>query len=250
MIDIVRLAIHNPCMANRPDELLQRALAEDDPEAALRAVTALRARLTALEDDHVRNAVRAGISWADIARALGISRQAAHKRFAARSRADEPPRIKGTTHTTEQARRTVLIATEEAAALGHPSAGSEHLLLALLRDDTGPVVAALEELGVSRGAVRREVRALYGDAEAELDSRHGRAPISARGHRALESAIREASESGAPEVAVEHVLLGTLRDAEGGAVRVLEALGLTAGAVEAGLRAALDEPQPPPARLR
>jgi DNA-directed RNA polymerase specialized sigma24 family protein len=54
----------------------------DDPEAALAAVLALRKLADNLERRAVRAALADGWSWADIAEALGVTRQAAHKRLA------------------------------------------------------------------------------------------------------------------------------------------------------------------------
>ena len=53
----------------------------DDPEDALAAVIALRLHADRLERRAVRQALSAGWSWADIADALGVTRQAAHKRL-------------------------------------------------------------------------------------------------------------------------------------------------------------------------
>ena len=53
----------------------------DDPEAALAAVVALRRMADKLERVAVANAIRQGWSWAQIADALGVSKQAAHKRL-------------------------------------------------------------------------------------------------------------------------------------------------------------------------
>ena len=53
----------------------------DDPEQAFAAVVALRRLADTLEQKAVRAALRKGWSWADIAQALGISKQAAHKRL-------------------------------------------------------------------------------------------------------------------------------------------------------------------------
>lgn len=54
----------------------------DDPEAALAAVVALRRLADNLERAAVANAIRRGWTWAQVADALGVSRQAAHKRLA------------------------------------------------------------------------------------------------------------------------------------------------------------------------
>jgi hypothetical protein len=215
-------------VANRSEDLARRASRLDDPEAGLRALTALRVRLNAVEEEHVRNAVRAGMSWGQIGRSLGISRQAAHKRFASRCRPD-PSVSAATIAATAQARRAVRIAAEEAASMGHASAGPEHLLLALLRDDQGPAVHALEKLGVHYSSLRREVRALYGETEPNgaPEPTARKAPISARARETLERAVRLAAASEDREVGVEHVLFAVMRDSGGGAVRALAALGVT-----------------------
>jgi hypothetical protein len=55
-----------------------------DPEAALAAVVALRRLADRLELAAVDVAIEQGWSWSDVADALGVTRQAAHKRFAPR----------------------------------------------------------------------------------------------------------------------------------------------------------------------
>jgi len=56
----------------------------DDPEEALAAVVALRAMAERLEKQAVDQAIADGWTWAQIAEALGVTRQAVHKRHAAR----------------------------------------------------------------------------------------------------------------------------------------------------------------------
>lgn len=59
----------------------------DDPADALAAVGALRRVADRLEDVAVERAVAAGWSWAEVAEALGVTRQAAHKKHARRLQA-------------------------------------------------------------------------------------------------------------------------------------------------------------------
>jgi DNA-binding NarL/FixJ family response regulator len=56
----------------------------DDPETALAAVVALRRLAERLERAAVAEAIRQGWTWAQIAEALGVTRQAVHKRHASR----------------------------------------------------------------------------------------------------------------------------------------------------------------------
>lgn len=55
-----------------------------DPRAGLRAVASLRALADALELRQVEAALRAGLRWQDVADALGVTRQAVHKKYARR----------------------------------------------------------------------------------------------------------------------------------------------------------------------
>jgi DNA-directed RNA polymerase specialized sigma24 family protein len=57
------------------------ALAGDDPREGLRAVRSLRALADRLELLHVTHARERGWSWQEIAEALGVTRQAVHKRY-------------------------------------------------------------------------------------------------------------------------------------------------------------------------
>ena len=59
---------------------IQTAASSSDPEVGLRAVLALRRLADQLEEQHVAIARRRGWSWEQIGDALGISRQAAHKK--------------------------------------------------------------------------------------------------------------------------------------------------------------------------
>jgi hypothetical protein len=54
------------------------------PADALAAVAALRRLADRLEDSAVESAMRAGWSWPQVAEALGVSRQAVHKKHARR----------------------------------------------------------------------------------------------------------------------------------------------------------------------
>lgn len=54
----------------------------EDPEAALNAAVALRNLSEGLEAEAVQAAIDQGWSWAQVAQALGVSRQAAHKKHA------------------------------------------------------------------------------------------------------------------------------------------------------------------------
>jgi hypothetical protein len=108
--------------AHRAAGLLERAITTPEPTAALRALTALRAELDALERQQVARALRQGRTFAAIAQPLGISRQAAHRRYRD---------LNATPAVPAEARAALVRAREEAARHGSYSIDSQHLLLAL-----------------------------------------------------------------------------------------------------------------------
>ncbi|GAA1322088.1 hypothetical protein ACFSWE_01475 [Leucobacter albus] len=65
-------------------EASQDAVNATDPRVGLRAVVSLRSLADALEMRHVEAALASGMSWQTIADALGVSRQAVHKKYAKR----------------------------------------------------------------------------------------------------------------------------------------------------------------------
>jgi ATP-dependent Clp protease ATP-binding subunit ClpA len=70
---------------------------------------------------------------------------------------------------TEAARTSVIQAQTEARDLGHPFVGTEHLLLALINDDTGPIAAALRDSGAEPGGIRRAIITRIGSSPASTE---------------------------------------------------------------------------------
>ena len=117
--------------------LLERALTAPTPTASLRAITALREQLDSLERAQVARALGEGQTFTSIARPLGISRQAAHRRY--RDLAEAPGRRPA---LSPEAREALVRAREEATRYGSHSIDGEHLLLALA--DTGALELDVE----------------------------------------------------------------------------------------------------------
>src|SRR5262245_30869963 len=92
---------------------------------------------------------RNGHSWTEISTALGVSKQAAHKRFTFPA-----PTLE---RFTPRARGAVDAATKAARSLGHDFVGTEHLLLGLFAEPQGLAALALAEAGVDRAAVEANV---------------------------------------------------------------------------------------------
>jgi Clp amino terminal domain, pathogenicity island component len=231
-------------------DLTQRAARPESPIDGLRAVSELRSGLERLEADYVEEAVTSGLPWSRVAEALGVSRQAAHKRHARRLK-HEPTEATNGQHARTPvmmlgagARRVVRFAREECESLGHPGIGSEHLLLGILRCPQGLATRALEELGVSLTVARSHVERLGGDADRAGSSDNADADTllpTARG--VLEQSLGEAVRRGSDRLEVEYLLRGLLKE-KGAAVNVLEQLGLSAMAVERRLSQLITSQRP------
>ena len=206
-------------MSLRRDEhpicrLAEEAAGADDPEEALQALRSLRDELEELERSRVKDALGSGSSFGAVARAMNISRQAAHRRY--RDLVPAPvPRLALSSH----ARRAVQLAREEAQAMDAPALAGEHLLLGVLRSG-GPTARALEAEGVTADAAR----ACLVPGEDDVS-----------GRALLARAAGIAAARDATEVEADHLVLAALSDPHGGATRAITALGVTPAAVRGRL---------------
>jgi ATP-dependent Clp protease ATP-binding subunit ClpA len=123
---------------------------------------------------------------------------------------------------TEQSRRVVVLAQEEARMLGHNHIGSEHLLLGLLHEQGGTAADVLASAGITVEAARAQVEAL---AVPRDKSPTGHIPFTKRAKKILELSLREALEQRKSYIGTEHILLALLRDSDGMGAQVLERLG-------------------------
>ena len=112
---------------------LERTLTAPDPLRSLRALGALRAELDTFERDQVRRALESGASFAAVARALGITRQAAHRRYRHLLDAGTPPRLVA----SAEALAVLQCARLQAARTGAPTVGPEHVVRAVTGPRTG-----------------------------------------------------------------------------------------------------------------
>lgn len=176
-----------------------------------------------LLDHFVQEARRAGCSWAQIAEALGVTRQAAQQRFAERWLGRMRGRRKAAPCYTDRARRVAELAQEEARRFDHNYVGTEHVLLGILRQPAGVGAKVLHELGVSGDQVRQEVEARIGRGDPA--SVRLPIPFTPRAKKALDLAVREAEGLEHNYVGTEHLLLGLVNIPEGVAAQILEGVG-------------------------
>jgi ATP-dependent Clp protease ATP-binding subunit ClpC len=123
---------------------------------------------------------------------------------------------------TDRARRVVVLAQEEARMLNHNYIGTEHILLGLIHEGEGVAAKALESLGISLDAVRRQVEEIIGQGQ---QAPSGHIPFTPRAKKVLELSLREALQLGHDYIGTEHILLGLIREGEGVAAQVLVRLG-------------------------
>jgi hypothetical protein len=214
-----------------------------DPLGALTAVSELRSELDRVERDQVALALDAGWSWAAIAGALGVSRQAAHKKHRDKQTTAGPARPKslrsGRILVTSEARAAVRNAREEAVRCGQQQVGTEHLLLGILGCEYSVAVRALDNLGITLEAARQAAMPTLTQPPTNGDEHaNGDGPISPVARLALEQSLREATRRGDGYLGVEHLLLSLIRDDKGGATRTLDALGAGASQVRDALESA------------
>lgn len=121
---------------------------------------------------------------------------------------------------TDQARRAVVMAQEEARQLQHNYIGTEHLLLGLISGDPdGFPARLLQGIGLPLDEARREVVAIVGRGTGAMPSGH--IPFTPRAKKTLELALREALQLHDGHIRAEHILLGVIREGEGVGAQVM-----------------------------
>lgn len=187
----------------------------------------------------VDQARRSGASWSEIGKSMGVTRQAAQKRFV--QKAGEPRKLdpgKGFSQFTARARNVVMASQNEARAAGNPEISPEHLVLGLLAEPDAIGTRAITSQGVAPEAVREAVAAVLPAAAEQVPDL---IPYDAQARKALELTFREALRLGHNYVGTEHLLLALLR-LEGGN-GVLAGLGIDRKSAEAFIASALADIQ-------
>ncbi|WP_306324241.1 MULTISPECIES: Clp protease N-terminal domain-containing protein [unclassified Streptomyces] len=180
----------------------------------------------------VDQARHSGASWTDIGSCMGVTRQAARKRFVGKSEAKRSNAFEG---FSRPARSAIVVGMNEAKAAGNAEIVPAHVLLGLLSTE-GSAAGALRAQGIDLDQARDAAVAALpprSDADPVL------IPYDARAKKALELAPRVAFRLDQDSVSTGHVLLGLLE--EGGGDGVLASLSLDTAAVERFVAEAADE---------
>jgi hypothetical protein len=180
----------------------------------------------------VDQARRSGASWTAIGASMGVTKQAAQKRFVPKDL--DLDASQGFARFTLRAKSAVAAAQNEARAAGNDQITPDHLVLGLLAEPDGLAAKAIVAQGVSLEAVRQAVTATLPPAASEVPAL---IPFDQRARKALELTFREALRMGHNYVGTEHILLALLEleDSSG----VLTGLGLDRAAAERNITAAL-----------
>jgi hypothetical protein len=188
----------------------------------------------------VDQARRSGASWTEIGRSMGVTKQAAQKRFVAKGETPDLDASQGFSRFTDRARKVVVTAQEEARARSNSQITVAHLLLGLAADPTALGARTIVTRGVSLDAVRQTAIATL---PAAADSVPALVPFDAHAKKGLELTFREALRLNHNHVGTEHLLLALLELEDG--TGVLAGLGVDKDGAEAAITAALAEPPQP-----
>jgi hypothetical protein len=218
----------------RLDDLIEgiRRARPGDPASQLGEAVVVAEHLGELADHLVGHFVdqarRSGLSWTEIGRSMGVTKQAAQKRFVPR---DEHPMAQSFARFTPLARGAVVASQEQARRARHEVIAPAHLLLGLLDEEQGLAWRALAACGQTADAVRAAAAtALPSASEGELPAL---IPFAAAAKKALELTFRHALRLGDTSVGTHHILLALLELEDGDGP--LTGLGLDVAGVERAL---------------
>ncbi|MBO0878567.1 MAG: ATP-dependent Clp protease ATP-binding subunit [Pseudonocardia sp.] len=181
----------------------------------------------------VDQARRSGASWTEIGTSMGVSKQAAQKRFVPKGSINLDP-DQGFGRFTPRARNVVVAAQNEAHAANNAEIRPEHLVLGLLAEPEAIAARVIVTLGVALDGVRRAATATLPPAGGEVPEL---IPFDGAARKALELTFREALRLGHNYIGTEHMLLALLELEDGAGV--LTGLGIDKARAEAEIAAIL-----------
>ncbi len=123
----------------------------------------------------------------------------------------------------DMGRKIIILAREEAERHQNDYLGTEHLVLAILRESDGIALMIIKKMGLSSEQIRLEIeRNLPGGGTTMT---FGEIPFSPRVKKVIEYGVEEARLLGHNHIGSEHLLLGLLREEEGIGGKILRSLG-------------------------
>ncbi len=134
---------------------------------------------------------------------------------------------------TEEAKKVLTLAQEEAERGYHSYIGTEHVLLGVMRNGDGPGARALASLNVQLEVVRDVIESVLGRNERVVLQQV--IPTS-RVKKVIEFAFEESRRQGHGYVDSGHLLIALMLEGDGIAAHVLQDLGVTTNRVQEALR--------------
>jgi hypothetical protein len=183
----------------------------------------------------VDQARRSGASWTDIGASMGVTKQAAQKRFVPKGPGDPAAMdpSAGFAKFTARARQVVVVSQEAARTSGHPQIAVGHLVLGLLSQPEGLGARAITAQGIELDAVRSAAEAAIAEQPADPDNLPALIPFGPEAKKVLELTFREALRLGHNYVGTEHALLALLEQENGSGI--LSDAGVDKAVAEADL---------------
>jgi|SRR5271165_3573209 len=211
----------------------------DQLVSAAAAVAQLEETTDALLGHFVDRCRRDGQSWSQISAALGVTKQAVHKRFASAIAAHVAAATATWTFErfTDRARRVVAASEQAALDFGANSVGTEHLLLGLFAEPEGIAGRVLAAMDVGEEFVLAAISPSASSAEPTRTASKNAQTFSDDTRRALGDSLAVALELRHNYVGTEHILLGLYQNEDSAAAKILA----SAGALEASARAHVSE---------
>ncbi|CAM3124034.1 Clp protease N-terminal domain-containing protein [Stackebrandtia soli] len=183
----------------------------------------------------VDQARRAGASWTDIGQYMGVTKQAAQKRFVSKKGTEENP-LEATGRFTGRAKIVMEKAAIAARNRGNTETTDVHILVGLLQERESLAIVAMESLNADVDAIAAAAtEALPPGGEPRST------PIptmDARATRVFERTIEEAVNMGHNYVGTEHILLALLED-KGEPATILSRHGVTKPAIRKPIQSML-----------
>lgn len=126
---------------------------------------------------------------------------------------------------TEKAEAALKYAERCARSLKQGYVGTEHILVGLLKEDTGVAARVLADNGVSLEQVLNMIRELIAfESGTAIKEREGYSP---RAEKILEEAHRQAERFGQSRTGTEHILMALIKEGENVAVRLLNTMSVS-----------------------
>jgi hypothetical protein len=161
----------------------------------------------------VDQARRSGASWTDIGKSMGVTKQAAQKRFVLRAEATSLDPNQGFERFTPRARNAVVAAQNAAHEAHNGEITPDHLLLGVLSDSDALASKLLTAQHVDPDSVRAAIT--LPSATENSDNPPQLIPFSGPARKALELTFREALRLGHNYIGTEHMLLALLELEDG-----------------------------------